>query len=271
VAVDPNPPSATPVEAAIENEIPTYRAISSLAILSLILGLIALFSLIESFFIGVAVLAVAAGLYADWKIRRLPDVLTGRTLAQAGVALGLIAGLGAVTLGYIQSFIRDREAAQFARQYAQILKNRSIAECLFYRLPPEARKDSSPEAAMDQFQKMSRRDPRMFQEQVRPMDELKKRLAKSSDSRVVFDQVEATAVEGFDTLARVRLKVEAPGDGTLGENYALLLLKGKPGRPYQWSLMRMDYPYVPGRKGGADPFPGTEPIGDGHGHGGHGH
>ena len=88
MALDPQPrPVASTV---IENEIPAYRAISPLAVLSLVLGLLSLLCFTDPSFLVVAALAVTAGLLADRKIQRMPDVLTGRRLAQAGVALGLL-------------------------------------------------------------------------------------------------------------------------------------------------------------------------------------
>jgi hypothetical protein len=269
VAVDSNNPSATAVEPVIENEIPTYRAISPMAVVSVILGLIGFFSFAETSFLAASVAAVVAGLYADWRIRRLPDVLTGRALAQVGVALGLVFGLGSLTIESVQYFIRKIEAERFAREYAGVLKDRTIAECLWYRLDPKSRQKLPPDSALVQFEKMSARDPKMFQEQVRPVKLIKDRLAKSSDSRVVLDRVEATAIDGLQVMARARLKIEAPGDGTPGENYVLLIIKGNRGRPYQWTLMRLDYPYVPGTSG-ADSFP-IQPVDDGHGHGPGGH
>ena len=98
--------SETTESSPIENELPTYRAISSRAILSVLCGILSLFSIANSFFFIFAVLAVVLGLTADWNIQRYPDILTGRRLAQTGVALGLIFGLGVFTANSVQSYIR---------------------------------------------------------------------------------------------------------------------------------------------------------------------
>ena len=107
----------------IENELPTYRAISSRAVLSVLCGILSLFSIANSFFFIFAVLAVVLGFTADWNIQRYPDILTGRRLAQTGVALGLIFGLGIFTVSSVQGFIRARNAESFAKHYAEVFKN----------------------------------------------------------------------------------------------------------------------------------------------------
>ena len=81
------------IGSVIENELPAYRAISRLAVFSLIFGFLALFSFAHWFFYLFAVLAIVAGIAANVTIKRYPDMLTGRGLASAGIAMGLIFGL----------------------------------------------------------------------------------------------------------------------------------------------------------------------------------
>ena len=94
----------------IENELPAYRAISSRAVLSVLCGILAVFSIASPFFYIFAVLAVVLGFTADWNIQRYPDILTGRGLAQTGAALGLIFGLGIFTVSSVQGYIHARNA-----------------------------------------------------------------------------------------------------------------------------------------------------------------
>src|SRR3954447_2179230 len=56
----------------IENELPTYRAISPRAVLSLLCGILAIFSLAHPFFYVFAILAVVLGFTADRNIQRYP-------------------------------------------------------------------------------------------------------------------------------------------------------------------------------------------------------
>ena len=86
-------PQAFPSEgraAAIENEIPTYRAISKLAVTSLLCGVFSVLTFADPAFLILVVLAIITGLWAQVRIRRMPDILTGSRLAQTGTALAVV-------------------------------------------------------------------------------------------------------------------------------------------------------------------------------------
>ena len=70
----------------IENELPTYRAISKTAVFSLLFGILALFSFTHWFFYVFAILAIVTGIAANVSIKRYSDIITGSGLAQAGAA-----------------------------------------------------------------------------------------------------------------------------------------------------------------------------------------
>src|SRR3954469_19234646 len=72
LAIEPQAPPEKEQLSPIENEIPAYRAISPMAIGSLVLGLISALSFADTTFLAASVLAVAAGIYAQWKIRKMP-------------------------------------------------------------------------------------------------------------------------------------------------------------------------------------------------------
>ncbi|MBX6312515.1 MAG: DUF4190 domain-containing protein [Isosphaeraceae bacterium] len=150
---------------AIENEIPAYRAISPMAVFSLVLGVLSALSFADYWFLGAAVAAIGTGWLADRKIRRLPDVLTGRGLAQAGIGLGLMFGLSSVTIGAVQYALLVRDAERFARSYAQVLRSGDLAQALHYKLAPQARRQQKPEETLKQFQQAAR-DPAMFETEV---------------------------------------------------------------------------------------------------------
>ncbi len=100
------------VPSAIENEIPTYRAISKYAIFSVLFGIISSFSFASLFFLVFSVGAVILGILAHLAIKQYPDMFTGRRLANVGIALGLIFGLVVSTYTGVQSFLLTREAAR---------------------------------------------------------------------------------------------------------------------------------------------------------------
>ncbi len=107
MAIDPQAPPApgrpSSSVAAIENEIPTYRAVSTLAVASLLFGLISGLAFADFNFLVAAALAVGVGALALRKIRRQPDVLTGSGFAQAGIILGLAFALSSVTYTFVQN------------------------------------------------------------------------------------------------------------------------------------------------------------------------
>jgi len=113
VALDQNlNPSAhrEVTNSAIENELPAYRAISPQAVVALICGLLAILSFANLYFLAFAAAAIGLGLLAERKIRRDPEIWTGRGLAHAGAALGLVFGLSAVTSEVVQGYLRSRSA-----------------------------------------------------------------------------------------------------------------------------------------------------------------
>jgi len=123
---------------AIENELSTYRAISQLAIFSLICGVLALFSFAHLFFLAFAILAVVFGILANRAITRLPDMLTGRRLANAGMALGLVFGLISSTYTIVQSLVLTREAQQFGQKYRRFSR-KGLWATSFGTLPTPSR------------------------------------------------------------------------------------------------------------------------------------
>ena len=128
----------------IDNEIAAYRAISPAAILSLICGVLAVLCFTSWFFLAFTLAAIVLGLSAERRIRRDPEIWTGRKLAQAGMALGLVFGLAAVTSTLVQDFLRSRGAGQFASQYAEVLKKGRIEDAAFYTVSPPAREGKKP-------------------------------------------------------------------------------------------------------------------------------
>ena len=95
--------SSTTILSPIENELPTYRAVSSLAVFSLLLGIGSVFTFADTRMAVLGVGALVAGLIALRKIKHYPDILTGARLARIGIALGLIFVLSATTFDYVQT------------------------------------------------------------------------------------------------------------------------------------------------------------------------
>lgn len=271
MAIDSNPTPSKPEMAsasAIENELPTYRAISPHAVLSLILGVLSLLCFTHRFFLTFAAAAILLGLYADRRIRRLSDVLTGRGLAQAGIALGLIFGLASLTTAAVQDVVLLRESKKFARTYLAALKERPIEKALWYHQPPSFRKDKSPEEVAQAIRK-SMPDPRMFEMETSELRALKARLASSPQEALDLVRIEKHGLQGLDAYAFALLEVHGPGGKAdpEQEQFALVVLRGESkDRKYEWTVESLKFPYKP-----ASFVPAERPVDGGQGHGGGGH
>jgi len=253
-----------PIESSpIENELPAYRAISSRAVLSVLCGILAVFSIASPFFYIFAVLAVVLGFTADWNIQRYPDILTGRGLAQTGAALGLIFGLGIFTVSSVQGFIRTRNAGSFAKYYAEVFKTGTLADLLWLEYPPVVRKSVSAEDVMKKAQ--SKKEAMMYEMKHGPLRNLKKRLDSSKDQEIHFVRLENEARDGLTLVALALFEVHGPEskDFPQKEEYALATLKGtsEDGKGYEWWVDDFQYPYKP-----ATATLPEKPVDDGHGH-----
>lgn len=265
MAIDPNPtritPESTPAS-AIENEIPAYRAISPMAIFSLILGALAILSFTHWFFLGCAAAAVALGFLADRKIGRYSDVLTGRGFAQAGIGLGMVFGLASVTTSTVQGYLRTTAATDFATTYAQVLQEKSFEDALWYQSPPDVRKTkSSGQVAKEMRESMP--DPAAYEMRTSSVRQLKTRLEKDRDTKLRFLKIERHGVDGLTTFATALLQLSEPdAKHAHGDEFAVVVMKAEnPKGPYEWRVDEILYPYKP------DTFaPAPKPVDDGHGH-----
>ena len=184
-----------PADSPIENELPTYRAISSRAIFSVVFGALAIFCFAHPVFYGAAILAVVLGFFAHRAIRRYPDMLTGQPLANVGIALGLIFGLGCGTYTTVQSVVRTRMAETFAHQYEKTLNAHSLADMLFFNLHPDSRKDQTGEKLLAQFESSKPKDKMMMEQKYGSMIALNKRLQASKDEHAEFVRIESVGVD----------------------------------------------------------------------------
>jgi hypothetical protein len=245
--------------AAIENEIPAYRAIEPVAVISLLCGLTAALCFADLRFLVAAGAALVLGAWADWKIRRMPEVYTGRGLAQAGIALGIVFSLSSATISYVQAAVLRRDALQFAKQYVTVLKGGKIADAVWYRLPPDERRAMTPEEIL---KKMNQGDPMSIESHIGPTKSLLKRVKEGSDVQV--EEIEDSGYEELTRVANVLLTVSGPVDPKHPEQgYGLIQVRSDPGGKVPgWYLGNIIYPYP--RK--TAKLAAAKAKDDGHGH-----
>jgi hypothetical protein len=266
VAIDPQAPPKPGLServAVIENELPAYRAIEPVAVLSVLFGALAALSFANLWFLIAAGLALALGAWAEWKIRTFPDVYTGRGLAQAGIALAIIFSLSSVTISYVQEFILKRDATAFGKKYVAELKKGDLATAFWYRLPPEARRASPPEEVLKKMMEGAR-DPMSAEQHIGPTKALLERI-KQPGGDVHFDRIEATGYDELTRVALVLLEVHGPAEKDRpAQEFAMVEVKSDPaaGKVPGWFVSEVLYPY----KRNSRVVTTTKKADDGHGH-----
>ncbi len=267
MAIDPSAPVKPAHDfgvPAIENEIPAYRAISPMAIASVVLGLLAALSFADLTFLVAAVGAVGAGVLADRKVRRMPDVLTGRGIAQAGAFLGLIFGLGAVTHDRVDSYLRDRRLNAFADEIIKTLTDGDVTEVMWYKQPPSARAGKSPKELHQQAMSVDRMKRYEYESSVQQVEQLKAKLARGG--RLRRKGIESAGYQDLQPYGSVLVEIEGlPEPQSPHEsNLIALVLRGeKKDGQYKWFLMNLSTDH----KRGEGYTPPPKPVDDGHGHG----
>jgi hypothetical protein len=265
------------VEAApvIENEIPTYRAISARAILSVACGVLSACALAHPFFYIFAILAIGLGIWAQVAIRRFPDMLTGQGLANAGIGLGLVFGLASGTITTVQYVVRSKQAGLFALRYAEVLRSADKGQMLWYNAHPDMRKGKTSDEILEELN--AKPNEKRMAETMGPLAQLNglhERLASSKGQDVHFVRLEAVGEdEGrgaeMQIYALALFQIDGPASEKFreGRQYALAVLKARPvGREYEWWTEGVMFPYTP-----KSYVPSEASVGDGHDHAGGGH
>jgi hypothetical protein len=263
-------------EPVIENEIPTYRAISARAIFSVACGVLSACSFVHWSFYAFSILAIGLGIWAHRKIKQLPDVLTGQGLANAGIGLGLVFGLASGTFTTVQYVVRTKQATLFATRYAEALRGADLGEMLWYGSSPEARKGKTGKELREEMESKPN-DRKMMQQSLGPMSQLLKlheRLSSTEGQDVHFVRIEGVGDEpAIGALPQVYafslFQIDGPTSKMFpeGRQYALAIMKAKTkGREYEWWVESVVFPYIP-----QSYVAPAAAVGDGHDHGGGGH
>jgi len=219
---------------------------------------------------------VGLGIWAQRSIRRFPDMLTGQKLANAGIGLGLIFGVASGTVTTVQYFVRSKQAAIYAKKYAEVLQSADLGSILWYNAQPELRKDKTGADMIKELDSKPK-EKQMMAMSMGPLGQalaLRERIASSKEVTVRFVRIEAVGDdEGRGTelqiYALALFEITGPGTKKFPEKqqYSLGVLKARPkGRIYEWWTESVVFPYVP--RSYVSP---AAPVGDGHDHAGGGH
>jgi hypothetical protein len=255
----------SPPTSAIENEFPTYRAISSLSILSLVLGIGSVFCFASPWFLLVVAGSVLAGWLAIRRIRRLPDILTGTAYARVGIGLGLLFGLTSFTFAILQEVTIGMESSKFAQSYVEVIRDKPMSLALWYQQRPDYRKTKTPDEISDELKNMkSPTSPDPYGEKTADLQKMKNRL-KGKDETIRVAKIESLAIVGLEVYANALIELDGPGskDFPEKEQFALIqLFKGPDGGSGDWIVQEIKFPYTP-----ASVVATAKAKDDGHGHG----
>ena len=200
---------------AIENEIAAYRALSPGAIVALVCGVLSILSFASYDFLAFSVAAIVLGVLADRKIQRLPEILTGRGLAHAGVGLGLMFGLTALTVTTVQDFIRASQAKRFAHTVENLLKEGTYDQLLWYSQPAVIRDKNTPEKLRKDMTKDAQ-SAMSVGERYGALKQLNDNL-KAPESEVHFKGLEGHGEDGLDSYAGSLRGPHSEGPETRGQ------------------------------------------------------
>lgn len=252
---------AAPAVSVIENELPAYRAVLPMAVVALILGVLSVLSFASYYLLALAVLAVLIGIFADRKIQKFADLYTGRGLAQAGVGLGLIFGLTAVTVSSVQGFLNARQASAFGREYAKVLSAGTFDQAVWWTQPPSGRVSFTPEKLMAELTG-SPTNAHAFDEKNAGLKSLKKAL-NTPGAALHFQKLESSGIDGLTPFGVILYEAHAP-QAAEPEGFARVICKATQNKlgAYEWWVEAVTYPVKPET---AYELP-AKAVDDGHGH-----
>ncbi len=99
-----------------------YRAYSSLAVLGLALGLVSPAAFVSPVLYVIPVLGVVASAWGLARIRAAAPELVGKTVAQLGLVLAIVCGVGAATRDGTARYVLQRDAWHFGNAFFEYLR-----------------------------------------------------------------------------------------------------------------------------------------------------
>ena len=135
-----------------------YRTLSPLAIVGLVLGLASPVAFIAPVLLAVPVAALLISLLALSKIAANAEVLTGRSIAQAGIVLASICAAAVVTKGMVAERLLTTQAEPTARRWIELVVDGQVDASYQLTLTPARRAAGATPA--DDPEGPPRKDPR---------------------------------------------------------------------------------------------------------------
>lgn len=253
MATDPQTSASTAPtwsDSPIENELPTYRAISGWSIASVVLGITSIASFASLNFVIASVGAIAAGALAQRAIRRYPDLLTGSGLANFGIAAGLITGLSAPTVSMVQHSIIARNATAYADRLSLALQDSGMDEAFWLAQHPSVRSGTTPRQLMEEINSASPEQQMGPDGRLTSFRSMSSRIASSGEQHVHVDGVESKGYSGITPFANIRIVFDGPETEDFPAlQFALIQVEGaKVDGKQEWYVKDVVFPYEVGSR-----------------------
>ena len=231
----------------IDNEIPAYRALTPLAVLSLVFGIVSVLTFTELGFSLFGVAGILFGVLAHRKIRAFPELYTGDKLANAGIAVSLMFVLCAWTITLMQGWMITRAADKFGEQYVKAIKSGSFDELAYYQATPDQRKGKTAQKVASEMMEGVRAQ-REFEMIHVGLTHLFERVKTAKDQlKIDYEGVTNHASDGLQVKAIQRFAVTGPVTKDFPEatQYAGVFITGLPkNNEYEWFVTSVDFPVV---------------------------
>jgi hypothetical protein len=193
------------------NELGSYRSLSTLAVLSFVLGLLSLLSFAPTriFLFLFPPAAVVLGLLALRQISTAPEVYTGLRLAKLGLGLALVSAVGSAGAKYMESSRIGNHGRIIADRFINKLKARDTEGAFWLKFPREGRagyvgknSDEIPGELLQQYGS--------FRAEATPVSE----SLANGEATVEFEAIEHTTTENGMEFAAVVYKYRSPKEDT---------------------------------------------------------
>lgn len=143
-------PTAAPALRAVEPQA-VYRPVSTLAVVSLTLGILSLLAFTHLYFLAIPLFALPLGGWTAYQLHRARGEYAGVMLAQTGVFLSTVALFGSVTKSTIEWVIVTREARQFSDQFLDQILAFNAKQAYLLKVSPVTRPADPTPAAVDEL------------------------------------------------------------------------------------------------------------------------
>jgi len=237
------------------DEVASYRALSTWAVLCFVLSLLSVLSFAHWFFLWAFPLAtLVAGALALRQIASAPQDWAGKRLAQTGVGLAILCFVG--SLGTNIYWVRwiQKNGRVAAERFVAKLRAGDVESAFWLTMPPGARKQATTLELKDVPPELAQRY-QTFREEFKT---LAKGLAEGT-STIEFDIVEQTGDQNGQDVAAFVYKVHTSEED---KHVMLMAITARsPGmRDVGWHIGQYTNPYQP------HSFQIRAPAGHGHSH-----